>query len=101
MFFELNKRQEFIDRFANFFSFSLTDAKTVADIFLHGHLWKQCIRLKNYADASFSRGKFRYIASVQNYFAGVWLFETGNDAENCCLATSRSAQQHKRFAFGN
>ena len=34
-------------------------------------------------------------------FAGVGLFQTGNDSQNRRLAAARGAQQNQRFTFGN
>ncbi len=99
MLFELDQLEQFVNCLLNFLARPVADTQTVADIFLYRHLREERIRLKDDAYASFAGGKFGDVFVVKNYFPGIGLFQTGDDAQNRSLSASRGAKQNQRLAL--
>src|SRR6185369_7664786 len=97
--FELDQLEQLLHRLANLFALSLPDPQSITNVFLDRHLRKQRVRLEDDADAAFARRKFSNVFTVQNYFARVRHFQTGDDAQDCRLPTTRRAEQHQHFTF--
>jgi len=65
------------------------DFQTVANVFRHVHIRKERIGLKNHADiASFDRYLRHFGFIEQDPPAVIWHFQSGNDAEQSCLAAA-------------
>lgn len=101
MLFQLNQRQQFVNRLLYVFAPALPDSQSVTNVFLDCHLRKERVRLKDDADAAFARGQLGHVLSVQHDFSRVWLFEARNDPQNCRLPTTRGAEQNESLAFGH
>ena len=101
MLFKLDQRKQLRNSFLDRFALVLAYAQPVTDVFLHGHLRKERVRLKDHSYAAFASRELGHILAVQNHLAGVWLFESGDNSQDCCLPASGRTEQNKSFAFGD
>src|SRR6267378_3698533 len=101
MFFKLDQRKKFIHLFFDLFAPPLSNLKSVANIFLNGHLGKESIGLKDDSHSALASRKLRHVFAMKHDFSRVRLFETRDYSEDCRLAAAGGAQQDERFALGN
>src|SRR5512138_781961 len=90
-----------VNGLTNLFAPALSDSQAIANILFDSHLREKRIGLEDHSDATFARRQFSNVSPMQYDLAGVWLFKSGNDSQDCCLAASGSSQQDQGLPFGN
>src|SRR5690349_10008546 len=101
MLFELDQREQLVNSLADLFPFTFANAQPVTDVFLHRHLGKQSVRLKDDADATLSRRQLSDVFAVKYDFARVRHLQPRDDSQNRRLATAGSTEQHESFTLSH
>ena len=69
----------------------------VCHIFGNGHVWKQCVVLKDGVDVTLVRRNTLYVFAAYTDKPRVGLFKTGKHSQGCGLATSAWAEQRQEL----
>src|SRR6266496_1868187 len=97
--FQLHQLEQIVDYLLSLSSWPSSNLQSIANVPFHSHAREQRISLENDAHAAFARGKISDVFTVQGYASLIRLFESGDDAKDSGLPTSRRAEQNQRFAF--
>src|SRR5574343_150878 len=77
--------------------FTRFDAQAECDVFKDGHVLEKGIVLKDKSDLTLTYMTARGVFAIKNHLTGVSRLQTGNNAQQRCLAATGGAEQRHQF----